>query len=202
MNKYNEFSSKNEINNIKIDAKEKEEETSNKNKFNHNSIIDKIHSIQASINNKNNSKFVRRKNNFKKGGNDIRVQENSIKNRSKSKNKMRSKSKLKNISKNKIVYESKNIKQNINNLTNNKINSIYNYSDSITEQSICTNNTNNSFFTNNTTNNGLNTNNNIIITINNYNKITPTNIEQSTKTIPIHKSKDNNINNKKKNRKK
>ena len=202
MNKYNEFSSKNEINNIKIDAKEKEEETSNKNKFNHNSIIDKIHSIQASINNKNNSKFVRRKNNFKKGGNDIRVQENSIKNRSKSKNKMRSKSKLKNISKNKIVYESKNIKQNINNLTNNKINSIYNYSDSITEQSICTNNTNNSFFTNNTTNNGLNTNNNIIITINNYNKITPTNIEQSSKTIPIHKSKDNNINNKKKESKK
>ena len=66
-----------------------------------------------------------------------------------------------------------------------------NFSDLITEQNICNNNKNNNFFSNN----GLGANNNIIITINNYNKITPTHSEFSSKTISFHKSK-NNINKK------
>ena len=171
----------------------KKENISKENKIDHNSIIDKIHSIQSSINNNNKSKFVHRKNNFRRGGNNGRTQDNSIKNGTKSKNKMRSKSKLKNISKNKNINEKQN------NLLYNKINNSINFKNSIAEQNNVLNNTNNNFFTNNTTNNGLNTNNNIIITINNYNKISPTNMDQSSKTIPIQKSKDNNFNNNKKN---
>ena len=198
MKKYTDISYKTESNNIQTNEKEKEknEQFSKNNKINQNSIINKIHSIQASINNtnnNNNSKYVHRKNNFRRNGNDYKIQENK-KTKSKNKNKMRSKSKLKNISKNKLINESQNITQNKNNSLYNKINHIYDYTNAITDKSNFNNVTNNSFFTNNTTTSGINTNNNIIITINNYNKITPTNLEQSSKTIPIHKSKDNNGN--------
>ena len=176
-----------------INENDKKEKNTKTKKIDSNSIIDKIHSIQSSINNNNNKpKFMNRKNHFRRGGNDTRTQENSIKNRTKSKNnKIRSKSKLKNISKNKNINQD--------NSLYNKINNSINFKNPIMEQNNIINSTNNSFFSNNTTNNGLNTNNNIIITINNFNKISPTNLEQSSKTIPIQKSKDININKNKKN---
>jgi hypothetical protein len=58
MEKYN-FSSQ-------MNEKEKTEPISNVNKINQSSIIDKIHSIQASLNTNNKSKILQRKNNFKR----------------------------------------------------------------------------------------------------------------------------------------
>ena len=212
MKKYNDISYKTESNNIPTNEKEKEktEQFSKNNKINNNSIINKIHSIQASINNNNNnnnnSKYAHRKNNFRRNGNDYKTQENNkkskTKSKSKNKNKLRSKSKLKNLSNNKLINESQNITQNKNNSVYNKISHIYDYTNPVTDKSNCSNMTNNSFFTNNTTASGINTNNNIIITINNYNKITPTNIDHSSKTIPIQKPKDNNGNGNGNNKKK
>ena len=201
MKKYNENFYRNESNNTQLNENEKEDQFSKLNKINHNSIINKIHSIQASLNDNNKTKYAKRKNNFRRGGNDYRTQENIQKSRTKStnRNQFQSKSKLKNKKGNELL----DLKQNKNNTMYNKVSHMNDYNNSITEQSICSNNTNNSFFTNNNSNNGLNTNNNIIITINNYNKITPTNIEQSSKTIPNQKSKDNSmINNRQKDSKK
>ena len=178
---------KNKNNNVQINENEKTESISKPNKINHNSIIDKIHSIQASLNNNNKSKLIKRKNNFRRV-NEPKFQDNLMKNRTKSKNKIRSKSKIKNMSKTRIIGDNQEIKNNKNNIQFNN-NHFSNYNNSLTEQSNCSSNTNNSFFTNN---NGINTNNNIIITINNYNKITPESIEQSSKTIQNNKSKDNN----------
>ena len=181
MSKYKNYFYQSEENNS-----EKTRQVSKNNKVNHNSIINKIHSIQESISsNGNQPKYPRKKNNYRKIS-DPWEQENQS--RSKSNNKMRSKSRRNYNAKNKII----NISQDLSQSKNNKINQLLNYNNSITEQSNCSNNTNNSFFTNNTSNNGINANHNIIITINNYNKITPPNIEQSSKTIPIQKSKDRN----------
>ena len=187
MEKYN-FSSE-------MNEREKTEPISNVNKINQSSIIDKIHSIQASLNTNNKSKILQRKNNFKRS-NEPWAKDSLRKSKTKIKNSTRSKSNIKhNMSKNKIKNNSQDINKN-NSLYNNIK---FNYNNSLTEQSNCSNNTNNSFFTNNTTNNGLNTNNNIIITINNYNKISPTNTEQSSKTIQTNKSKDrSNVGGKKK----
>jgi len=180
---------------------EKNEHNSKNNKLNHNSIINKLHSIQESISSNNTkSKYVKRKNNFRRPS-DTREQQNLDKN--KNKNKVRSKSKIKNYSKNKSINVSHDIRLDKNNSQNHKINHPYNYNNSITEpNNYGSNNTNNNFFTNNTTNNGVNTNNNIIITINNYNKITPINIDQSSKTLPLQKPKEKDFNNRKKELKK
>ena len=62
---------------------EKNEHNSKNNKLNHNSIINKLHSIQESISSNNTkSKYVKRKNNFRRP-NDIREQQNLDKNKNK-----------------------------------------------------------------------------------------------------------------------
>ena len=180
-------------NNNSTQLNEKENQFSKINKINHNSIIDKIHSIQSSIND-NKPKFARRKNNFRKGVNKSKLQETIKKSRTKSKKKISSKSKNKTITKSKKINESVDINPNKKNSINNKSNNIYNYNTSIAETNNCSNNSSNSFFVKNTTNNGLNTNNNIIITINNYNKVLSPSIDQSSKTIPNYISKDKNYN--------
>ena len=97
MIKTNELSSDNSsilsYNNLKTENQIKEK--------GNNKIINKIHSIKASINNNNNNKlkFIRRKNNFKRVK-DINSKKNSS--RSKSTNKNFSHSLNKNILKNKI----------------------------------------------------------------------------------------------------
>ena len=180
-------------NNNNSQLNEKEKQFSKINRINHNSIIDKIHSIQSSIND-NKPKFARRKNNFRKDVNKSKFQDTIKKSRTKSKKKISSKSKNKTITKNKKINESVDKNQNKNNPTNNKLNNIYNYNTSIAEPNNCSNNSSNSFFVKNTTNNGLNANNNIIITINNYNKVLSPSIDQSSKTIPNYISKDKNFN--------
>ena len=198
MKKYNENFYRNESNNTLSNDNEKE---GHLNKIKQNSIINKIHSIQASLNENNKSKYAKRKNNFRRGGNEYRTQENIQKSRAKSKNwtQFQSKSQLKS----KKGKESLDLRQSKNNTMYNKVNHMHDYNNSMIDQSICNNNTNNNFFTNNNSNNGLNTNNNIIITINNYNKITPTNIAESSNTIPKQKSKENtSIDNKQKDSKK
>ena len=116
MKKNTERCYENEIINIKIN--DKKEDSSKK--MNRNKILNKLHSIKDSISNKNNGKFVRRKNNFKKGRNDIKSQENSIIKTTKSKSKIYPKSNLKNTTKNKIICESKNIKKSNNNTVERK----------------------------------------------------------------------------------
>ena len=164
------------------------------------SILDKIHSINDSmnINNSNKPKYIRRKNYFRRDNENQKREKTS---RTKSNNKMRSKSTLKKYSKNKLLNEFNDTKQEKRNSLNNKMNQIYNYNNVITEPS---SNSNNTFFTNNTTNNGLNASNNIIININNFNKITPTptNNDLSSKSIPMKKSKDKEKNSNKKESKK
>ena len=98
-------------NNVQMNEKEKIEQISKSKKINHNSIIDKIHSIQASLNNNNKPKLIKRKNNFRRI-NEPKFQDNLMKNRTKSKNKIRSKSKIKNMSKTRIIDDNKEIKNN------------------------------------------------------------------------------------------
>lgn len=167
MIKSNELSSDNSSNLNNINHKRAE----NKDKSN-NKIINKIHSIKASINNNNNNnklKFIRRKNNFRRGK-DI----NSKKDTSKSKNKSRkySLSQNKNFQKNKIKENEKQNKEhsNVENI-NNKF-----YNCSLTEQN---NLEKKNYYKENNPNDNRG-NNNIIITINNYNKITPANFVQAT----------------------
>jgi len=165
MLKKHELSPDNSSNSNQITPSKKEIQTQNVNKTNKN-IINKIHSIKASINNSNNSnKFhlIRRKNNFKRER-DISSKKN--KSRSKSKNKEISNSLNKILIKNKIINDdkSKNNKDNFN--TNINLNQNCSLNENLEK---------NNFFMKNSSNSNMN-NNNIIITINNYNKITPTKI--------------------------
>ena len=165
MLKKNELSPYNSSNSNQITPSKRELQTQNANKTNKN-IINKIHSIKASINNSSNSnKFhlIRRKNNFKK---ERDVSSKKVKSRSKSKNKEISNSLNKILIKHTLINEDKN--------KNNKDN----FNTNINLNQNCSLNENfdkNNFFMKNSSNSNMN-NNNIIITINNYNKITPTKI--------------------------
>ena len=170
MIKKNELSEDNSSKKNKINQGKNDNQIKYINKTNKN-IINKIHSIKASINNNNNNEnklhFIRRKNNFK------RTKEASTKKnttRSKSKNKDITNSLSKNLQKNKIINEPK--KLNNNDPSNKNLNNNCSLNESNSKK--------NSFYENIQQNNNNMNNNNIIITINNYNKITPTNIVNTT----------------------
>ena len=166
MIKKNELSEDNSSKKNEINQEKNVNQTKNINKTNKN-IINKIHSIKASINNNNNNEnkfhFIRRKNNFRRAK-DPSVKKNTTS--SKSKNKEINNSFSKNNQKNKFLNEKKNINNN-ETLNNNLYNNC-----SLNES----NSRKNNFYENNQSNNNNMNNNNIIITINNYNKITPTKI--------------------------
>ena len=164
MLKKNELSQDNSSNTNQITPNRTEIQTKKFNKTNKN-IINKIHSIKASINNnKNNLNKLhqfRRKNNFEKAKDSSQKKNIS---RSKSHNKKTSNSLNKFSQKNKIKNEDiiKSNEYNFNNIN-------LNHDISLNEEN----------FIKNSNNSNLN-NNNIIITINNYNKITPTKIVETT----------------------
>ena len=170
MLKKNELSQDNSSNTNQITPNRTEIQTKKFNKTNKN-IINKIHSIKASINNnKNNLNKLhqfRRKNNFEKAKDSSQKRNIS---RSKSHNKKTSNSLNKFSQKNKIKNEDiiKSNEYNFNNIN-------LNHDISLNEEN----------FIKNSNNSNLN-NNNIIITINNYNKITPTKIVD---TININEKK-------------
>ena len=165
MIKKNELSEDNSSKKNQINQERNENQIKNINKTSKN-IINKIHSIKASINNNTNKlHFVRRKNNFRRTK-DASTKKNTS--RSRSKNREVSNSLNKSIHKNKLLNEKKKI--NNEESLNNNMNNLYNncsFNDP--------NSRKNSFYDNIHPNNNMN-NNNIIITINNYNKISPTNI--------------------------
>ena len=170
MFKKNELSPDNSSNTNQMASNKREIQTKKTPKTNKN-IINKIHSIKASINNNNNNlnklHFIKRKNNFK------RIKEPSPKkniSRSKSHNRKTSNSLNKFSQKNKIKNEDK-IKSKKDNFNNVNLNQNISLKE--------TNLENNNILIKNSSNSNLN-NNNIIITINNYNKITPTKIVETT----------------------
>ena len=168
MIKSNELSCGNSSNKIQVNQKINEIQNKNTNRTNKN-IINKIHLIKESIHNSNNQNklhFIKRKNNFRKAK-EININKN--KSRSKSKNREITNSLNKNISKNKIINDK--VKKENNDISINNLDKNYSLNNNNVE--------NNNFFENNVPNNNMN-NNNIIITINNYNKITPTKIIDST----------------------
>ena len=188
MLKKNELSEDNSSNKNQPNPKISETKNQKTSKINKN-IINKIHSIKASVNNNSNKlNFIRRKNNFKRNK-DASVKKNTS--RSKSKNREITHSFNKNLIKNKISNENSK-KFNNSKSINNNINLTKNYS--LNEDNLGKN-----FFQNNSSNNNMN-NNNIIITINNYNKITPNNIFDTT-NINEKKSEVKNINAKRPNKK-
>ena len=170
MFKKNELSPDNSSNTNQMASNKSEIQTKKTPKTNKN-IINKIHSIKASINNNNNNlnklHFIKRRNNFK------RVKDPSPKkniSRSKSHNRKTSNSLNKFSQKNKIKNEDK-IKSKKDNFNNVNLNQNISLKE--------TNLENNNILIKNSSNSNLN-NNNIIITINNYNKITPTKIVETT----------------------
>ena len=173
MQKKNESSNENSSKDNQASSSIKEKETTISNKNNEN-IINKIHSIKATINHNNNSNklnFIQRKNNFRRTK-DVNTK---IKNsRSKSKNKIITNSINKISNKNKIHNENEN--RNKEGKLNNNINFINNCSLNVHNLG------KNNYFCKNTSNSNMN-NNNIIITINNYNKITPTKFVNTTNLI-------------------
>ena len=184
MLKNNELSQDNSSNNNQINSSTKEIQTQNVNKTN-KIILNKIQSIKESINNSNNTNrlhFIRRKNNFRRAK-DVSSKKNIS--RSKSKNRVINNSLNKILLKNKYV----NVDKNKNNKTNFNSNINLNQNCSLTEQNLEKNN----FFIKNPSNSNMN-NNNIIITINNYNKITPTKFIDTATNINEKKSENRNFN--------